>query len=71
MAGRPIGPDHRIRAINGSGVVFTGRTINVDRRTHGIRSTYNGGCRCGACRDAEAAYSRTRYARRRATKETI
>ena len=25
-------------------------------RTHGIRATYNAGCRCDACRMAEADY---------------
>lgn len=63
--GRPQGPDDRVRAANGRGVVWTGKTVNVDRRTHGRRSTYTDGCHCDACRDAEAAYSRQRYPLRR------
>ena len=58
---RPIGPDLRIRDLNGYGVVWTGHPLNIDRRTHGIRSTYVDGCRCHPCRDAQAAYSRARY----------
>lgn len=34
-------------------------------RTHGLRSTYNDGCRCDACRDAEADYSLERARLRR------
>lgn len=57
--GRPIGPDLRIRALNGS------RTAHG--ATHGTRSTYvYHGCRCDPCRDAEAAYSRLRYRKRKA-----
>jgi hypothetical protein len=28
-----------------------------ENRTHGIRSTYNAGCRCDECRAANAAWS--------------
>lgn len=28
--------------------------------THGLRSTYNDGCRCDPCTEAEAAYSHAR-----------
>jgi hypothetical protein len=73
---RPIGPDERRRLLNGRGIVSVPRTgargargdrMNVNPVTwsHGTRSTYNCGCRCDPCRDAEAAYSRQRYARRR------
>lgn len=27
-----------------------------ERRTHGIRATYNAGCHCDDCRDAERRY---------------
>ncbi len=60
---RPVGPDTRIRSINGSrtryGVV------------HGRRGSYVQGCRCDPCRDAEAAYSRARYAARRSAIEPV
>lgn len=30
-------------------------------RTHGLRATYNDGCRCEPCRDADRAYKRKRF----------
>ena len=63
--GRPQGPDHRIRNYNGRGTTYTGKTVNTDRRTHGIRATYKDGCRCDPCRDAQAKYGRERYWKRK------
>lgn len=37
-------------------------------RTHGRRSTYNDGCGCDPCRDAEALYSRPRWRQRKANR---
>ena len=56
--GRPIGPDRRLRAINPSPYRHGAK--------HGTRSAYVMGCRCDPCRDAEAAYSRARYHKRKA-----
>lgn len=36
----------------------------AEEERHGRRGTYVNGCRCGSCRAANAAYSRTQSARR-------
>ena len=63
--GRPIGPDLRRRDQNGYSAAWTGKTVNVNRRTHGTRGSYVDGCRCHNCRDAQAAYARDRYAKKK------
>lgn len=65
MTGRPIGPDIRIRAINGDH-----KLRRLAPEAHGRRSSYVMGCRCDPCRDAEATYSRERYRTRRRVNNT-
>ena len=52
-------------------LVFTPNTESVDvaseGRTHGIRQTYNAGCRCEECRAAERSYRSAYRARKLVT----
>ena len=58
--GRQRGPDGGIKRLDRAAheLAESGFEYFIDVETHGVRSTYNAGCRCDPCRRAEREYRR-------------